>query len=347
MTKYRHRHLNHTNSAKVGRRKNGTTYKAGETLNSTECESIVDLYLSGKSKSHIRKVTGCAYNTITKYIHKFESRTDINPNGNVLQGEHQRTSIEHLIDMITREEPELTLDSVKQEIFRLTNISMSLQEISRIRHDHLNYRIKVVDRRDQHRHTERVQELRQQYIQRIRQYSMHKLIFIDESHFEFADCNRGRGAFIRGSRPVLVNGRVSKCKWSLLCAIGSLSIPHYQIHNISHKSIDTNDMLSFVEELHTNVPEDYVFVLDNASLHTSNQFQRETRTLNRHFIYLPPYHPEFNPIEFLFSEIKRRLYGTNIEDLNENLTQLLSQYHSNEYRKLYNYFHHSVVTNIQ
>ncbi len=47
---------------------------------------------------------------------------------------------------------------------------------------------------------------------------------------------------------------------------------------------------------------DYIFVFDNARIHTSNKV---TEVLNGrvNFIFLPPYSPQLNPIENAWSQI--------------------------------------------
>lgn len=48
-----------------------------------------------------------------------------------------------------------------------------------------------------------------------------------------------------------------------------------------------------------------VLVLDNASIHKGGQIERLARRAGCRVLYLPPYSPDFNPIEMIWSVVKR------------------------------------------
>ncbi len=48
-------------------------------------------------------------------------------------------------------------------------------------------------------------------------------------------------------------------------------------------------------------------VLDNASIHHAYSVKQKARELDSHLLFLPPYSPKFNPIEFLWKDGKRIL----------------------------------------
>ena len=48
-------------------------------------------------------------------------------------------------------------------------------------------------------------------------------------------------------------------------------------------------------------------VLDNASIHHAGSVKQKARELDIHLLFLPPYSPKFNPIEFLWKDGKRIL----------------------------------------
>ncbi|MHC1574103.1 MAG: transposase, partial [Candidatus Syntropharchaeales archaeon] len=45
---------------------------------------------------------------------------------------------------------------------------------------------------------------------------------------------------------------------------------------------------------------------DNFSTHVSNRVKKEGEQLGMYLVYLPPYSPDLNPIEFVSKSIKRR-----------------------------------------
>jgi len=53
-----------------------------------------------------------------------------------------------------------------------------------------------------------------------------------------------------------------------------------------------------------------VIILDNASIHRSKKTKKYLeRHKNIHLFYLPPYSPEYNPVEIFWRWIKPKVYG--------------------------------------
>jgi transposase len=63
----------------------------------------------------------------------------------------------------------------------------------------------------------------------------------------------------------------------------------------------------FEWELLSVVPEGSVIVMDNASFHKKNKLHEIAAKYNVFVLFLPPYSPEFNPIEKSWANLKRWL----------------------------------------
>jgi transposase len=74
--------------------------------------------------------------------------------------------------------------------------------------------------------------------------------------------------------------------------------------------------ISFLRQLLQNNPEKKIAViLDNASQHTCNQTKRFLSKFSRIKLYfLPPYSPEYNPIERFWGWLKKHVYGSRSYD---------------------------------
>jgi len=70
-----------------------------------------------------------------------------------------------------------------------------------------------------------------------------------------------------------------------------------------------NDMLMFLELIRRENPcKDICIVLDNARIHKASMVVKKAEEeLNIRFVYLPPYSPDLNPIEFGWKDLKREL----------------------------------------
>ena len=60
-------------------------------------------------------------------------------------------------------------------------------------------------------------------------------------------------------------------------------------------------------------------MLDNFATHKAKKVREKARELNIELIYLPPYSPDLNPIEYLWKSIKRIISISNIESKQELL----------------------------
>ena len=70
------------------------------------------------------------------------------------------------------------------------------------------------------------------------------------------------------------------------------------------KSADFNDWLA--EALCPHLTEDHVLILDNAMLHKTLRTRQLVERTGAMLLFLPPYSPDYNPIEHDFANIKRK-----------------------------------------
>ena len=71
-------------------------------------------------------------------------------------------------------------------------------------------------------------------------------------------------------------------------------------------SYNTELFMSFLNEL--NLPNNSVILLDNVSFHHSKQVKEWASRNNICLLFTPPYSPWYNPIEGVFSIVKRSFY---------------------------------------
>ena len=64
--------------------------------------------------------------------------------------------------------------------------------------------------------------------------------------------------------------------------------------------------MSFLEFLQTlNLPENTILLLDNVSFHHTQEVKTYIKSRKWDLLYVPPYSPQFNPIENIFSSVKQ------------------------------------------
>jgi len=69
--------------------------------------------------------------------------------------------------------------------------------------------------------------------------------------------------------------------------------------------------LLFLAQLNQRTPDkEIAIILDNATIHKSKKTKMFLqRHKNIHLFYLPPYSPEYNPVEIFWHWIKPKVYG--------------------------------------
>ncbi len=88
----------------------------------------------------------------------------------------------------------------------------------------------------------------------------------------------------------------------------------------SSKPFNSLSFSNFIKELEE--PKGSVIILDNVSFHHSKIVKEVAKEKDYDLLYIPPYSPIFNPIEGIFSIVKRAYYKCkSIEDSFNNLTE--------------------------
>jgi transposase len=114
---------------------------------------------------------------------------------------------------------------------------------------------------------------------------------------------RGRGP--RGQRVV---GKTPHGHWKVLSTIAAMTTCGMLTGCTFDAAVDTEMFLAFVENF--LVPElrpGQVVVLDNLPAHKSTKIDRLIEAAGARVLRLPPYSPDFNPIEMAISKIKSLL----------------------------------------
>jgi transposase len=101
-------------------------------------------------------------------------------------------------------------------------------------------------------------------------------------------------------------------------------------------------LLAYVEqELIKTLKEGDIVVMDNLSSHKVAGVKEAIESVGAKILYLPPYSPDFNPIEQVFAKLKtlaRKSKVRTVEQLWNKLGELCDMFSPNECK---NYFKHA------
>lgn len=142
-----------------------------------------------------------------------------------------------------------------------------------------------------------------------------------------------KGTRARGDKPQKRGKNIS--------VIGALSLEHILAYCPIYGSVDGLTFEAFiVTKLAPLLWKDACVVMDNAKSHFGEMVRESIESTGAKLIYLPPYSPEFSPIENCWSKVKsilRKLKPRNYQDLIDHLASALLQVTQNDIR---NWFAH-------
>ena len=164
---------------------------------------------------------------------------------------------------------------------------------------------------------ERCDEKRQAYRQQLEQIKAagKSVVYADESGFR--DDGYRRYGYAPVGIPVfdLISSQRTRTT-TLIAARFEDTFTAARLFEGSCKAADFNDWL--VEQLCPRLTSKHVVILDNARLHKTPKTRQLIEASGASLMFLPPYSPDYNPIEHDFANIKRiQQYQTEmaIEDI--------------------------------
>ena len=131
-----------------------------------------------------------------------------------------------------------------------------------------------------------------------------RLIFIDET-WSKTNMTRLRGRSRRGERLV---SKVPHGHWKTTTLIAALGLEGMRCSTVVNGAVNGDVFEAFVEHVLVPVlqPGDVV-VMDNLSSHKRARTRQLIESAGADLEFLPPYSPDLNPIELVFSKVKQLL----------------------------------------
>lgn len=133
-----------------------------------------------------------------------------------------------------------------------------------------------------------------------------RLLFLDETATP-TRLTRLRARAPRGRRAY---GPVPRRRWSSVSLLASLGAGGMGPAAVVDGAVNGPAFEAYVAQLLLpGLVPGQIVVLDNLSVHKSARVRALIEGAGRQLLFLPPYSPDFNPIELAFAKIKQRLRG--------------------------------------
>jgi transposase len=217
------------------------------------------------------------------------------------------------------------------DIYLAINKELSLSTICRLLKD-LNITLKTINNRIVLRNPEYIKNERKNfYINTIKSgIDLENVYSTDEVHFCINDCKRKGYSKVNEPIKKLLKHSKNRETRSMIMTISNTQIVSYKIFNTSIKSQD------YLEYLNNNSLNNKMNILDNCRIHHSTIIKEYCIENDFTSLFIPPYTPEYNPIEFVFSELKG-IYRKNdfINNIDERIKTSINQVNSLNFKNYY------------
>ncbi len=131
--------------------------------------------------------------------------------------------------------------------------------------------------------------------------SLTQFVFIDE----FGATTNMTRAYARGPRGERVVCKTPHGHWKVLSTIAAMTVHGMLGYGTFDGATDTDTFVAFVRDgLVPHLVPGQVVVLDNLPAHESPQVDALIEAAGARVLRLPPYSPDFNPIEMAISKVK-------------------------------------------
>jgi hypothetical protein len=206
------------------------------------------------------------------------------------------------------EHPEARAWNVVQFLSESFNIQVSRQLVQVIISTRLNYSFKRTrkigpDLRDNPEYNVRVR----QFVNKLHQTFLEKrlVVSVDESGVD-PRCRPQYGYSKKGHQAILYHPPVScsrHVRTSLIMAIASDGSRH---HRLTTDKVGGDIFADFI--MSAPFPPGSVLIMDNHTVHDTESVQVALSVKEYTVLFMPPYSPEFNPIEMFFGTLKTSFY---------------------------------------
>jgi len=254
---------------------------------------------------NICKYTGCKKRTVQRILEDYRKK------GSVIR-EHMRqetrgakrrltTGDIRFIRGIVRHSPDVYLDEIRELIEERCGTEVSELTIWRTLR-RCGFTMKKLTREALERSAAKRSSFRYTWGTK---YTPQQTVFVDESSFDRRTSIRNRAWALSGQRAIrkcfFVRGR----RYSLLPALSLDGILHAKVVEGSFTAARFRDFIEgLLDHMQPFPNNNSVIVMDNARIHKDPEILNLIKARGVEVLFLPPYSPDYNPIELAFSSIK-------------------------------------------
>lgn len=179
------------------------------------------------------------------------------------------------------------------------------------------------------------------FYKELSKYNYKKTISIDETSI-YLNMTLSYGRSKSGTRVIKKTTKYPFKRYNLIVAIRYNKVVGWTLYKDLKGGVKKEELKEFYKKFIKGKYKKNLILLDNARPHKAKIVQEEIKDSTNHLLYTVPYHPETNPIEEFFSQLKHYLRKESPQDYKEidkAIRQIIKEKISKTH--LENYFKHS------
>jgi transposase len=296
-------------------------------------KSAIKYYKIIKSFRKVCKIYGCSKSSLQRWIKRLNNKNleRKKRKNKYIISEKEKDFIKEYI----KNNPNTTVEIIKNEInkkFKQNyNYSKIYNLIKELKISYKKLRLKYFPKKGNEK-----EELCIFYKYFINE-NINNIISLDETAI-YVNMIKTYGYSKKGKRAYYKTSIYPYKKYNLLCAIKNNKIIGSEIYETS---LDKEKFILFIDKYIKNQYINNILLMDNAKFHHNKDVKEYIKNINNKILYTIRYHPENNPIENFFNQIKHYIKlksPTNLEDIKKELVNIYKT--KIKEKHLNNYFNH-------
>ncbi|KAI7965747.1 hypothetical protein MJO29_001495 [Puccinia striiformis f. sp. tritici] len=272
--------------------------------------------------------------SLRRWVTLYQTTMDVVRNPDFYQPRGQpvkvtRAQSQFILDALELE-PTLYLNEIQTHLEALTGERHPISTV----HNEIKHRLNLTSKKARTVHPAQCPMARAGYMARMASIPSDHLVFIDECGVTVKTHSRDHAWAPKGRRTVRIPKPLASDRISVLPAVSTEGLLGMLVQQGNMNRMDLEFFLDeiLLPNMNAYPAPNSVLVLDNASLHHGGMVADLCESYGVLLIYLPPYSPDFNPIEKVFSALKtnlkrdQSLTGTeeDIDFIREVLTEIVT-----------------------
>ena len=276
---------------------------------------LISAVESGMSRRAAAQRFGVAASTAIKWVDRWRRSGDVRPRPQ--GGDYRSQRIEaHASEILAliEDTPDITLGEVALHLNVAHGLKVAPSTVWRLLDRHgMTFKKKSAHASEQQRLD--VLRRRRGWFEAQSDLKPERLVFIDETGASTKMARR-YGRALRGER---CNSPVPHGHWMTTTFVGALRLEGMTAPMILDGAMHGAAFLAYVEQvLAPTLSAGDIVIMDNLPAHKPAAVRRAIEATGAELRFLPPYSPDFNPIEMAFSKLKaflKKKAARSIEDL--------------------------------